>query len=145
MENLLQVPGYRVTELLYCSDRSLVYRALRESDVIAVVIKLLNNEYPSFNELVMFQSQFIIAKNLDSPGIIKPYSLEVYGNSYALVMEDLGGVSLKQFAQGKPIGIDLFLAISNSDIEKYCLFADEPNTWAICYATVGVTAQKSEN
>ncbi|MBE9011202.1 class I SAM-dependent methyltransferase [Pseudanabaenaceae cyanobacterium LEGE 13415] len=29
------------------------------------------------------------------------------------------------------------------DIEQYCLFADDPNTWAIYYATVGVIAQKS--
>jgi len=28
------------------------------------------------------------------------------------------------------------------DIERYCLFADDRNTWAIYYATVGVIAQK---
>lgn len=36
-------------------------------------------------------------------------------------------------------------AVTHSDIEKYCLFADDPNTWAIYYATVGVIGQKSEN
>ncbi|MER3434900.1 MAG: SAM-dependent methyltransferase [Leptolyngbya sp. ERB_1_1] len=32
---------------------------------------------------------------------------------------------------------------TQEDIEQYCLFADNPNTWAIYYATVGVSAQKS--
>lgn len=32
--------------------------------------------------------------------------------------------------------------VSNSDIEKYCLFADDPHTWAIYHGTVGIIAQK---
>ena len=31
---------------------------------------------------------------------------------------------------------------TQSDIEKYCLFTDDPNTWGIYYGTVGVIAQK---
>lgn len=31
---------------------------------------------------------------------------------------------------------------THEDIEQYCLFADDRNTWAIYYATVGVIAQK---
>lgn len=33
--------------------------------------------------------------------------------------------------------------VSHKDIEDYCLFADDRNAWAIYYATVGVTAQKT--
>ncbi|MBW4466440.1 MAG: class I SAM-dependent methyltransferase [Pegethrix bostrychoides GSE-TBD4-15B] len=32
---------------------------------------------------------------------------------------------------------------TQEDIEKYCLFADDQNAWAIYYATVGTTAQKT--
>jgi ubiquinone/menaquinone biosynthesis C-methylase UbiE len=32
---------------------------------------------------------------------------------------------------------------TQEDIEKYCLFADDRNAWAIYYATVGVVAQKT--
>jgi SAM-dependent methyltransferase len=31
---------------------------------------------------------------------------------------------------------------SQSDLEQYCLFADDPNAWAIYYASVGIIAQK---
>jgi hypothetical protein len=35
--------------------------------------------------------------------------------------------------------------VTHEDIEKYCLFADDRNAWAVYYATVGVTAQKQQS
>ncbi|BAY23099.1 serine/threonine protein kinase with two-component sensor domain [Calothrix sp. NIES-2100] len=98
VSTLVKIPGYQVREELYNGSRTLVYRAVRESDQIPVVIKLLKNPYPSFHELVQFRNQYTIAKNLHSPSIIQTYSLETYQNSYVLVMEDFGGISLKDFA-----------------------------------------------
>ncbi len=92
----VSIPGYRINEQLYNGSRTLVYRAIRETDSIPVVIKLLKNPYPSFTELVQFRNQYTIAKNLNLPGIIQTYSLEVYQNGYALVME-FGGISLKEY------------------------------------------------
>jgi PAS domain S-box-containing protein len=89
--------GYQITEQLYAGTRTIVYRAIRTSDKYPVVIKLLRNEYPKFNELVGFRNQYTIAKNLDFPSIIKPLSLEAYRNSYAVVMEDFGGISLSTY------------------------------------------------
>jgi PAS domain S-box-containing protein len=90
-------PGYQITEQLYAGSRTLVYRAIHQVDDQPVVIKLLKNEHPSFSELVQFRNQYTIAKNLEVPGIIQPFSLDPYGNGYILVMEDFGGVSLRQW------------------------------------------------
>ncbi|GAA6620447.1 AAA family ATPase [Scytonema sp. NUACC26] len=94
---MLNLPGYRIHEQLYNGSRTLVYRAVRETDSLPVVIKLLKNPYPSFSELVQFRNQYTIAKNLNSPLIVQTYSLEPYQNGYALVMEDFGGISLKDY------------------------------------------------
>ncbi len=104
--------GYQIREQLYSGSRTLVYRAVREADNQAVAIKLLKQEYPSFSELVQFRNQYALAKNLDIPGIIKPYSLEPYNNGYALVMEDFGGISLRQFTKEQPQHLDQFLIIA---------------------------------
>ncbi|WP_392535558.1 AAA family ATPase [Nostoc sp. C117] len=104
--------GYQVIEQLYSGSRTQVYRAVRECDRLPVVIKLLKREYPTFSELVQFRNQYTIAKNLDIPGIIKPYSLEAYYNGYALVMEDFGGISLRQFTQGKTLTLEQFQPIA---------------------------------
>jgi predicted ATPase/signal transduction histidine kinase len=86
--------GYDINEQIYAGNRTLVYRGIRSWDGQPVAIKLLRNDFPSFNELVHFRNQYVIAKNLNIPGIVKAYSLESYHNRYALVMEDFGGISL---------------------------------------------------
>ncbi|MEH2064316.1 MAG: AAA family ATPase [Nostoc sp.] len=93
----VSIPGYQVSEQLYNGSRTLVYRGYREADSLPVVIKLLKNPYPSFSELLSFRNQYTIAKNLNSPLIVQTYSLEPYQNGYALVMEDFGGISLKNY------------------------------------------------
>ncbi|MEH1766900.1 MAG: AAA family ATPase [Nostoc sp.] len=100
VSNLVNIPGYKVSEELYNGSRTLVYRGYRETDSLPVVIKLLKNPYPNFSELLSFRNQYTIAKNLNSPLIVQTYSLEAYQNGYALVMEDFGGISLKDWGVG---------------------------------------------
>ncbi len=109
----INIPGYRINEELYNGSRTLVYRGYRETDSIPVVIKLLKNPYPSFSELVQFRNQYTIAKNLNSPLIIQTYSLEPYQKGYALVMEDFGGISLKDWGvRGRLESLMEFLQIA---------------------------------
>jgi PAS domain S-box-containing protein len=108
----LELLGYCITEELYSGSRTQVYRGRQEANQLPVVIKVLKRQYPTFSELVQFRNQYTIAKNLDIPGIIKPYTLEPYYNGYALVMEDFGGISLRQFTQGQPLTLDQFLPIA---------------------------------
>ncbi|MEG4911706.1 AAA family ATPase [Microcoleus sp. B7-D4] len=129
MDAIANLSGYQITEQLYVGTRTLVYRGIRTRDEYPVVIKLLRNEYPSFNEIVQFRNQYTIAKNLDFPHIVKPLTLEVYQNSYALVMEDFGGVSLSTYlktptnqtqpSQALPLAEFLQLAIQLTDIIHY--------------------------
>ncbi|OCQ89788.1 serine/threonine protein kinase [Nostoc sp. MBR 210] len=97
VKTMVSIPGYQVTEELYNGSRTLVYRGYREADSLKVVIKLLKNPYPSFEELVQFRNQYTVTKNLNSPLIIQTHSLEPYQNGYVLVMEDYGGISLKEW------------------------------------------------
>ncbi|MEG4188746.1 serine/threonine-protein kinase PknK, partial [Microcoleus sp. Pol17_C1] len=113
-----RVSGYHLVEQLYCGSRTLVYRAIRETDQLPVVIKLLNRDYPSFSELLQFRNQYTIAKNLRLPGVVEPYNLESYRHSYALVMEDFGGISLRDYAQKQALTLAeiLEIAIQITDI-----------------------------
>lgn len=97
-----QFQNYQVVDCLHAGLKTLVYRANRISDGQSVVLKLLQNEYPNFTELLQFRNQYTITKNLEIPGIIRPYGLEPYNNGYVLVMEDYGGVSLHQYHQEHP-------------------------------------------
>ncbi|MCU0541247.1 MAG: AAA family ATPase [Oscillatoriaceae cyanobacterium Prado104] len=113
------LPGYQITEQLYAGSRTLVYRAIQESNRQPVVLKLLRNEMPTFSELVKFRNQYAIMRRIGDTsksniisGIIQAYSLEHCGNGYVLVMEDFGGISLSQFTQKQPLEIAAFLDIA---------------------------------
>lgn len=106
------LPGYHLVEQLYAGPKTLVYRAIREVDQHPVVVKLLQRDYPSFNELLQFRNQYTIAKNLHLSGVVVPYSLESHGNSYALVMEDFSGISLKEYLKTSVMTLDEWLSIA---------------------------------
>ncbi|OCQ97546.1 ATP-binding sensor histidine kinase [Limnothrix sp. PR1529] len=119
----VSLPGYELTEELYRGVKTLVYRGLQlnQQDHAAhepVVIKFLQRAYPTFQELLQFRNQYTIAKNLDMPGLVRPKTLEPYGNSYALVMEDVGGLSLKSLMQSRSLEIHeaIEIAIQLTDI-----------------------------
>ncbi|MBD2386944.1 hybrid sensor histidine kinase/response regulator [Cylindrospermum sp. FACHB-282] len=94
---MLTIPNYRITQQLYSGSRSQVYRAVSASNQQSVILKLLKTEYPTLSQLMQFRRQYTIAKNLNLPGIVKHLSLENYRNSYLLVLEDFGGISLSDY------------------------------------------------
>ena len=114
MTAITRLPGYELVIPLYVGTHSIVYRGIRQRDSRPVAIKVLRNPFPSFNELMRFRNQYTITHNLHLPGVITPLALEPYANGYALVMEDFGGISLRQYAQGHPPPLQQTLAIADS-------------------------------
>ena len=55
----------------------------------------MRKEDPTSQEIAQFRNQYLLSKNLNTPGIVKSYSLENYNKSYALIMEDFGGIALR--------------------------------------------------
>ncbi|MEG4317733.1 MULTISPECIES: AAA family ATPase [unclassified Microcoleus] len=117
---MIELTGYQTLDRIYSGTRTLVYRGTRLWDKQPVAIKVLRNEYPSFNELLHFRNQYTISKNLNFPGIIQTYSLEPYHNGYALIVEDFGGISLKEwtgFGKAVPSLVEFFqiaIALGNT-------------------------------
>ncbi|MEG5036647.1 AAA family ATPase [Microcoleus sp. AT3-D2] len=122
---MIELTGYQILARIYSGTRTLVYRGTRLSDRKPVAIKVLRNEYPSFSELLHFRNQYTIAKNLNLPGIIQTYSLEAYRNGYGLIVEDFGGISLKEWTgKGKAV---------QSLVDFFQIAIDLSNTLDILY------------
>jgi predicted ATPase/signal transduction histidine kinase len=99
MKTIVCVPGYQITEEIYASARAIIYRGIRASDLYPVTIELLRNPAPSFNELLKLRHKYDIGKDFDLPNIIKTLTLEPYQNSYALILEDCGSISLQSYLE----------------------------------------------
>ena len=112
METAPSLTGYRITKEIYRSLRTVVYQGIRQSDQKIVILKKLCKEYPSFGELVQFRNQYTITKNLTNPGIIHSFSLESWQNAYVLVMEDFGGISLREYTKNHTLSLSEKIAIA---------------------------------
>ncbi|MEM9117878.1 MAG: AAA family ATPase [Cyanobacteria bacterium P01_F01_bin.56] len=107
-----RLTGYTITDVIYRGTRTTVYRAVDTATQQPVVVKLLSQEYPSFSELVQFRNQYIVAKNLPISGIVSPLALKPCGNGYGLIMADLGGISLQDYAAHNSLSLTEVLNIA---------------------------------
>jgi serine/threonine protein kinase len=106
------LPGYKITEVVQLGVKSIIYRAVRESDGVSVIIKTLLSEYPTIEQITRLRHEYKISSNLKIQGIIKPYSLEKYTNSFALILEDCGGQSLSHHLGRKSMKLQNFLPLA---------------------------------
>ncbi len=115
---MVTLAGYENFIQIHESDNSLVYRARRTENNQPVVLKFLNQEYPTTEQIRRYKQEYHLTCQLDSDGIAKAYSLEEWQRSYAIVLEDFDGISLKQWLKEREkLSLEefLFLAISTSE------------------------------
>ena len=108
-----------LSEQIYDSANSMVFRAQRESSTVpppshqSLIVKILKEDYPSAAELTRYRQEYEITRSLsDVDGVIDVYSLEPYQRTFAMLLEDIDGRSLKDLYLGKAIPIRRFLALS---------------------------------
>jgi len=105
--------GYEISEVIYDGSKSLVYRGVRQSDQLSVIIKLLKRTLPDHNELLSFRHQYSLLKDIHLAGIVSPLALESWQEKLALIMPDNQSVDLKIYGNGQPLEINDFLDIAS--------------------------------
>ncbi|HEY9628803.1 MAG TPA: AAA family ATPase [Coleofasciculaceae cyanobacterium] len=114
---MVMVAGYEVIAKLHESSRSLVYRGQR-SDRQSSILKVMQAEYPSLEELGRYRLEYEIINRLNLEGIAQAYGLEPYQNGLVLILEDFGGQSLHHLLQARRLQLQEFLemAIAISEV-----------------------------
>ncbi|MBF0103625.1 MAG: serine/threonine-protein kinase PknK, partial [Desulfobacterales bacterium] len=109
---MIVIDKYHVTELIYESRNSHVYRGVREVDQCPVILKVLQGEYPTPQQLANYRHEFEITRGLSISGVIQAYELSIYRNSLVMVIEDCGGQSLKALGLSGCLSLSEFLRIA---------------------------------
>jgi serine/threonine protein kinase len=74
---------HEIIEQLHDSSRSLVYRA-RARDGSALIVKLPNQAFPSFQQLAQFKREYAIARRCRHPGVVRPLALALHGGRWTI-------------------------------------------------------------
>jgi len=92
-----EISGYNLQELIHQGTNTVVYRAISTAEKQLVILKVLNTDCPSLEQVASLKHEYQITEHLDSQYIIKVYRLETHQNHLVLILEDIGGISLKKW------------------------------------------------
>ncbi|HAG84364.1 MAG TPA: serine/threonine protein kinase, partial [Cyanobacteria bacterium UBA12227] len=93
--------GIDIQSKIYESSTSLVYRGI-QNDGLAIILKMLKQDYPSPQELTRYKQEYKITSFLNLEGVVKAYSQQEYQRTLFIILEDFGGESLEQWMQRIP-------------------------------------------
>ena len=108
---LPHIPGFTLIEPLYLGQRTQVYRAQDLASERLVAIKILNQAFPPVHELVRLRTEYAIANSLTHPGVIQSLELKPLDRGYALILEDYGAISLRQYLEQRSLSVSEVLQI----------------------------------
>ncbi|WNG18191.1 AAA family ATPase [Cystobacter fuscus] len=105
------IAGYSIRETLFTSAKSIIYRATRTADARPVIVKVLNAEFPSTEQVARLHREYRLTRALAMEGVIEVLGLERFGTSVAILLEDFGGESLTRLHQG-PMALPRLLGMA---------------------------------
>lgn len=109
---MLNIPGFEINSLIYQTAVSSVYRALRLSDSLPVILKLLSSPDPHPADITRLRNENEIIQCLDLPEVVKSYGLLNEKALWGLVLEDFGGVPLLSKTEDSAFSLDKFLKLA---------------------------------
>ncbi|MDX1957094.1 MAG: AAA family ATPase [Leptospiraceae bacterium] len=92
-----KIGEFLLLEKIAETKKSAIYRAKKSSDTQKVVLKILKREFNSAVEIARIKQESSLVENLSINGIILSKGILISENTVALILEDTGGTSLKQF------------------------------------------------
>ncbi|MEG3974482.1 AAA family ATPase [Microcoleus sp. herbarium8] len=96
----LRISGYDLQELIHQGTNTVTYRAVSLTNRQPAILKVLNTEYPTLEQITRLKHEYQIAAYLDCQYTVKVDRLETHPNCLVLVLEDFGGISLEQWIAG---------------------------------------------
>ena len=109
---MVAISDYEVLEKLYEGRRSLVCRAQNTTMQQSFILKLMQAEYPSLEELGRYRLEYDIINRLETDGVVQAYELIPHQNGLVRVLEDFGGESLQALLQTQRFALVEFLELA---------------------------------
>ena len=91
---------HEIIKQLHSGGRSRVYRA-RAADGTALIVKMPNQQFPSFQQLAQFKREYAIARRCRHPGVAHPLALQLHAGRWTMLLEDTGGHALDKVVQAR--------------------------------------------
>ena len=108
----LTTDNFIITEKIYESKNSIIYKGKRKSNNENVIGKTLSGEYPSPDFLLRFKSEYELLTRINISGVIKVFEMEKLNDRPIFFMEDFVGLSLKDYIKNEKVYLEEFIDIT---------------------------------
>jgi predicted ATPase/class 3 adenylate cyclase len=88
--------GYELQGLLHVGQKALVYRARKAGASGTVIVKTQRSDHPTGGALRRLRSEYDLLRDLKTPTVVQVLDFVTDGNRTVLVLEDVGGTSLRR-------------------------------------------------
>ncbi|MBM4055762.1 MAG: serine/threonine-protein kinase PknK [Planctomycetes bacterium] len=109
---MITLQDYKITHELYKGHKTVVYKGYQLKDNTPVIIKTVEEEHFTPDDIARLKHEYEISKDLNFDGIVRTYGLQKYGNSVVLILEDFGGIPLKKIITSHGIETEVFFKIA---------------------------------
>ena len=109
---MLDINGYKIALLLHSGKMFNVYRGMRLRDEHAVILKVCRSDQPSDYEITNLSHEYQILTQLESPFIVGCYDMIKHHQQSILVLDDIGGIDLKQYCGGQALSLTIFFKLA---------------------------------
>ena len=126
----MKICDFEITDKLYESANSLIYRTKTAEGQPKVILKVLREDYPVPEELLRFHREYETTRLINSPNVIKVFGIKTFKNTLVLLIEDFGGESLAtsmkracfshaSMAEGLRLSIDICQGIADIHAQSF--------------------------
>lgn len=104
--------GYDITEIISENKKFIFHRGLRKKDKQPVILKTFSKIVGSPDRSDELKHEYDLLKNRGAQIALPPIGLEQIGNDLVLVLNDIGGQSLRTYLNKKKQDLQTFLIIA---------------------------------
>ena len=110
MKNI-SIPEYTLDKIINTGVSTNIYRSITKGN-IAVILKVLRDDYPTLEAIARLKHEYSVAKKLEHENIVKALQLENSAEHYAIIFEDFGGISLGQYLESNRPSLETILQVA---------------------------------
>lgn len=111
------ISGFQIREQLSEGKLSVVFRAIRDSDGMPCVLKVMKSEYPTETDLARYRQEFALTSSLDLPGLIGCHEIRRHNRGLVIVYEDFQAISMAALLRDRALALDEFFDIAEQVVE----------------------------
>jgi predicted ATPase/serine phosphatase RsbU (regulator of sigma subunit) len=111
------IQRFKISDIIYDSERTLVYHAFDTEKELPVILKLFRIGVHSLQEIKRFEHEFEISSRLQIESVVQPYEIVETNSQLAIVYEDYGGISIREYIAGSAVTTEDFLELSQKIVK----------------------------